>query len=191
MKIALLRHAEVEKDYHKRYNGHIDIGLSKQGLSDANKLAEYFKESRFDGVYCSDLRRARLTLKPFAQVKSAVYTKKLREKSWGRHEGMSFDEILAEGELEYREFLQWINDLDGEDYESYVERIRAFFLEELLEKELQSVLVVTHAGVIRVLISIVKSISLEEAFSMEIGYGKYLLFDTKEMSFSEVKCNFS
>lgn len=84
--------------------------------------------SEFDAVFCSDLRRTKETLKHSLHVNNAIYTDKLREKSWGRHEGLSFDEIIAEGEIEYIEFLQWIEALDGEPYKDYVKRIEEFFL---------------------------------------------------------------
>ena len=127
MKITLVRHTEVQEKYHKRYNGHIDIGLSSLGVTQAKNLASYFKEREFDLVYCSDLKRARDTLSPFVQADQAIYTPKLREKSWGKHEGLSFDEIIAEGEIEYVDFVSWINALGGEDYELYVQRVREFF----------------------------------------------------------------
>ncbi len=187
MKITLLRHTEVEEAYHKCYNGHIDIGLSKKGKADAELLAKTFESVVFDKVYCSDLKRAKETLAPFSQAKDAIYTQKLREKSWGKHEGKTFDAIIAEGEIEYENFLQWIEALDGEEYSLYIERVRVFFLEYLLSQDIQNVLVVTHAGVIRVLISLIKDITLKEAFSYDVSYGAYLVLDTKESSFSEVK----
>ncbi len=187
MKITLVRHTEVEEAYHKCYNGHIDIGLSKKGEEDAKRLAKVFESREFDRVYCSDLKRTQATLKPFTQVKDAIYTELLREKSWGKHEGKTFDAIITEGEIEYRDFLQWIHALDGEDYEVYVERIRHFFLEELLAQEFNSILVVTHAGVIRVLMALVQKLSLEEAFYIDVPYSAYVIFDTVEMSFSEVR----
>ena len=191
MKITLVRHTEVDEKYQKKYNGHIDIGLSKFGEKEAEKLADFFSTSAFDLVYCSDLKRARDTLKPFRQEKQAFYTEKLREKSWGKHEGLSFDEIIAAGEIEYREFTEWINALDGEEYEPYIKRVQEFFLEYLISQDAQNILVVTHAGVIRVLIALVKKLSLEEAFSVSVSYGAYIVFDTETMSFSEVKYNFS
>ena len=183
MKITLVRHTEVDEAYHKCYNGHIDIGLSKKGEEDAKKLAKLFEKREFERVYCSDLKRARETLKPFIQAKNAIYTELLREKSWGKHEGKTFDAIIAEGEIEYKDFLQWIYALDGEDYELYVERIRHFFLEELLLKPYKSVLIVTHAGVIRTLIALVQKLSLEEAFSIDLPYSSYVVFDTEKIHF--------
>ena len=100
-------------------------------------------------------------------------------------------EIIAEGEIEYVDFVSWINALDGEDYELYVQRVREFFLEYLISQDVAKVLVVTHAGVIRVLMAIVQKISLEKAFSIDVPYSAYLIFDTDLMSFSEVKYNFS
>ena len=187
MKITLVRHGDVDEKYHRCYNGHIDIGLSKKGEQEAMALAKLFSKREFDLVYCSDLKRTRETLNPFSQEKQAIYTEKLREKSWGKHEGMSFNEIVSEGEIEYENFLQWINALDGENYEAYVDRIKKFFLEFLIHKKVENILVVTHAGVIRVLIALVKKLSLEEAFSINVPYGGYIVFDTKMMSFSEVK----
>jgi len=187
VKITLLRHTEVDESYHKCYNGHIDIGLSRRGQAQAESLAKEFEGSKFDLVYCSDLKRTRATLAPFSQVNQTIYTQKLREKSWGKHEGMTFDAIIAEGEIKYENFLQWIEALDGEEYSVYVERVRIFFLEFLTQKNAQDILVVTHAGIIRVLISLIKEISLEEAFSFDVSYGGYLIFDTNSMTFSEVK----
>lgn len=185
MKIVLVRHGAVEEAYHKRYNGEIDIALSKGGEEEAIRLAKCFKDETFDAIYCSDLRRAKETLSPFVQSRDAIYTTALREKSWGRHEGLSFDEIIAEGEIEYKNFLQWIEALDGEPYALYVQRVQQFFLEFLINEQFESVLVVTHAGVIRTLISLVEKISLEEAFSVDIPYGSFIIFDTKEMNFSK------
>ena len=191
MKITLVRHTEVDKKYHKKYNGHIDIGLSLRGANQAKELAAFFQTHQFDLVYCSDLKRARDTLNPFKQATKATYTELLREKSWGKHEGLSFDEIVAQGEIEYKDFLQWINALDGEEYELYTIRVRKFFLEYLARLEAKSILVITHAGVIRVLIAIVQNLPLEEAFCIDIPYSAYTIFNTDSMSFSEVKYNFS
>ncbi|MDF1878639.1 alpha-ribazole phosphatase family protein [Sulfurimonas sp. SAG-AH-194-C20] len=187
MKITLIRHTEVDVAYHKCYNGHINIGLSSKGEKQAQALAQEFKKKSFALVYCSDLKRTRDTLSPFTQNRQAIYTQALREKSWGKHEGMTFDAIIQEDEIEYENFLQWINALDGEDYEVYVKRIKEFFLEFLVSKKGEDILVVTHGGVIRVLISLVNKISLEEAFSVDVAYGAYLILDTNSMTFSEVK----
>jgi len=37
VKITLVRHSEVIKEYQGKYNGHIDISLSEKGKRDAKK----------------------------------------------------------------------------------------------------------------------------------------------------------
>jgi broad specificity phosphatase PhoE len=187
VKITLIRHTEVDERYHKKYNGHIDIGLSHRGKEQAEALAELLRDETFDLVYCSDLLRTRETLAPFEQVKDALFTDKLREKSWGKHEGKSFDEIIAEGEIRYENFEQWIKALDGEPYEAYVKRVEHFFFEYLVKQDANTVLVVTHAGVIRVLMAIVQKFSLEDAFCIDVPYASATVFDTDLQTFSTIK----
>jgi alpha-ribazole phosphatase len=177
MKLTLVRHGEVEERYQNCYNGHNEIGLSKKGYMQAKELAKKLDILEFDAVFCSDLPRAKETLKHSLHAKDAIYTDKLREKSWGKHEGLSFDEIIADGEIEYVDFLQWIDSLDGEPYEKYIKRVEKFFLEFLPSLKKESVLAVTHAGVIRVLISILDKITLQEAFGIKIENGSYITIE--------------
>jgi broad specificity phosphatase PhoE len=185
MRVTLVRHAEVQERYKNCYNGHNDIGLSENGCVQAKELTKKLDEMEFDAVYCSDLRRAKETLQHSLHVENAIFTHRLREKSWGKHEGLSFDEIIAQVEIEYIDFLQWIDSLDGEPYKEYVKRVEEFFFNFLPSLEKENILVVTHAGVIRVLMSIVKKISLEEAFSISVKNSSSMIFDFKEKSFTK------
>ena len=177
MKITLVRHSEVIKEYQGKYNGHIDISLSQKGKEDAKELAKKLQNIKFDKIYCSDLLRARETLEAFDYTLTPIYTKELREKSWGRDEGKSFEEIQAEG-IEYENFEQWISALDGEDFSTYKQRIQEYFYETIFKEDAQNILVVTHSGVIKTLLSITKNISLEEAFATNLPYSSYITLDT-------------
>ena len=183
MKLTLVRHAQVDEAYTACYNGHNEIGLSKKGELQAKELCEFLDFLKFDAIFCSDTYRAKQSIKHSVHVESIIYTNKLREKSWGKHEGMKFDEIIAQGEIKYENFLQWINALDGEDYERYIERVRVFFLEYLPSLKKENILVITHAGVIRVFLSIVHKISLQEAFSIKVEHAKAIHYDTKDGDF--------
>jgi broad specificity phosphatase PhoE len=183
MKITLVRHAEVDEKYIGCYNGHNDIGLSSKGRIQAKALSQKLSTYRYDAVFCSDLRRAKETIKEFSHLKDIIYTDKLREKSWGKHEGLSFDEIIAQNEIKYINFLQWIKALDGEPYEEYVKRIENFFMHYLPSIKKENILIVTHAGVIRTLMSIVQNTTLEEAFSNKVDHGSFIIYDTKTGDF--------
>ena len=177
MKITLVRHSEVIKEYQGKYNGHIDISLSLKGINDAKELAKKLQNIEFDKIYCSDLVRARETLAAFDYSLTPTYTKELREKSWGKHEGKSFKEIQAEG-IEYINFEQWISALDGEDFSLYKQRVQKYFYETIFKEDAKNILIVTHSGVIKTLLSIAKYISLEEAFSTNLPYSSFITLDT-------------
>ncbi|MDD3475314.1 MAG: alpha-ribazole phosphatase family protein [Sulfurimonas sp.] len=177
MKLTLVRHCEVDERYKNCYNGHNDIGLSKGGELQAKELCQVLDTLEFGAVFCSDLRRTKESLKHSLHAKSAIYTDKLREKSWGVHEGMSYDEIALREKTEYKDFLQWIDVLGGEPYEDYIKRVKEFFLKYLPSLKKENILVITHAGVIRVLLSIIHDISLEEAFSVKVAYNSITLLE--------------
>ena len=176
MKITLVRHSEVIKEYQGKYNGHIDISLSLKGVNDAKALATTLKHINFDKVYCSDLVRAKETFNELNIQLEPIYTSRLREKSWGRHEGKSFEEIQAQG-IEYKNFQQWISALDGENMQEYIQRVREYFYDTVFKEDAQNILIVTHAGLIKTLLSLTKNISLEEAFAINLPYSSYITLD--------------
>lgn len=174
MKLTLVRHCEVDERYKNCYNGHNDIGLSKNGIKSAKEIAKKLDALEFDAVFCSDLRRTKDSIKESLHTKGIIYTDRLREKSWGVHEGMSYEQIVAKEGVEYIDFLQWIDVLGGEPYAEYIKRVKEFFLEFLPSLQKENILIITHAGVIRVLIYILDEISLEEAFSIKVGCGSII-----------------
>ena len=175
MNLTLVRHGEVIKEYQGKYNGHLDIALSDKGKEQAKELAKTLQISQFDMFYCSSLLRARETIAAFDT--KPIFSDRLREKSWGRHEGKGFSEIEAEG-IHYENFEQWINALDGEDMHKYIADLREYFYETILKQDAHNILIVTHAGVIKTLLHIVYNISLEEAFAKELPYASYITLDT-------------
>jgi len=178
MILTLVRHGEVLEEYQGKYNGHLDIALSQKGKEQAKALAQKLKEFQFDMVYCSSLLRARETIAAFDV--EPIFSDRLREKSWGRHEGKGFSEIEAEG-IEYENFEQWIDALDGEDMHKYIADLKEYFYETIFKQDAQNILIVTHAGVIKTLLYITQNISLEEAFAKELPYASFITLDTTDL----------
>lgn len=169
MKITLIRHAEVVKEYQGKYNGHIDIPISSRAKEELKELAKKLDGEIYDEVFCSDLLRARQTLDGLNLKNKAIFTNKLREKSWGIHEGMSFKEIEETG-IKYENFDKWIADLDGESVDEFKARIYDFFKKITINNNYTNILVITHSGVIKVLENIINKISLEKSFSLSVPY---------------------
>ena len=179
MKITLVRHAQVLESYIGKYNGHIDIPLSEHGKVQAKELANIFKNEEFDKVYCSDLLRARETLDPFNITTEITFTPKLREKSWGKHEGKSFDEIEDSG-IKYKNFEQWLKALDGEDIKIYQGNLKEYFYKTILESKYKNILIMTHAGFIKTLIGVVQKSPIEEVFALNLTYSSYVVFNKND-----------
>ena len=186
MKITLVRHGEVEEAYIGKYNGHNDIGLSRRGKKQMQTLAKELQGKQFDAVFSSDLRRARESIEPFG-FGEVIFDAALREKSWGEHEGLGFDEITKKG-LVYENFEQWLDVLGGESVAAYQERVSRFF-KDLCLREYENVFVMSHAGVIRTLMRKRDGLTLQESFAIELPYGSVVVFDTKAQTFSTVKYN--
>jgi alpha-ribazole phosphatase len=179
MRITLVRHGEVEEKYIGCYNGHIDIGLSQKGYTDAKELGKHFSSSDFDAIFCSNLKRTKETIKQFIESDKVIYTKEIREKGWGDYEGMSFEEIISTTKLDYLGFEQWIDALGGESIEEFHFRLKRFFLDFLLPLDKENVLVVTHSGVIKTFIHLLQDISLEKAFGISVGYASYVVYNSE------------
>lgn len=176
MKITLVRHAQIVEKYVGKYYGHLDMPLSKNGHQQAKNLAKKLKNEQFDKIYCSDLQRAVQTLDAFEFTQEIIYTKELREKSWGIHEGKSFEEIEATG-IKYENFEQWLDALDGESMKDYKQRVYDCFYQTIATSDANNILVITHLGVIKTFISLYNNIPLEEAFAETLNYTEYITLD--------------
>ena len=194
MIITLVRHGEVDEAYHRCYNGHNNITLSPKGREEAQALSKVLQHQTYDAIYSSDLKRCIETTEHIISIHAPlhpftpIYTQDLREKSWGRHEGMTFEAIVHRDGLVYKNFEQWITTLDGEPYNLYISRIKVFFTQTLPQTPYNNVLVVTHAGVIRVLMHLLQNISLEEAFSINFPYSAYTTLNTETWEFGAIQC---
>ncbi|BDG17807.1 phosphoglycerate mutase [Thermus thermophilus] len=150
--IWYVRHGETEWNAQRRFQGHLDIPLSPVGIGQAFRLAERLSRSRisFDRLYASDLRRARQTAEPLAQVLGLpiATTPLLREIHMGELAGLT----RAEAEARFPSFLAeaaedpWnARRPGGESMADLARRLQAFLEEVPPGRHL----VVTHGGVIR------------------------------------------
>ncbi|MGE4398924.1 MAG: alpha-ribazole phosphatase family protein [Campylobacterales bacterium] len=175
MRLYLLRHASVDERYTGCYNGHIDISLSDMGNEEAAQAAVKLQDIEFDAVYCSDLARCRQTLQ-YMGAANTVFDERLREKSWGRAEGMGYDEICEKFGVAYESFAQFIDAIGGESIAEFEMRVGEFF-DELKAKGHSNTLVVTHGGVIKTLLAKHRNLGLEEAFGLDIPYASITIIE--------------
>jgi broad specificity phosphatase PhoE len=143
-------HAAVES---RGFYGSTDIHLSARGHLQAATAVSVIREYHPERYFCSPLQRCLETLHPIADAPIEILPD-LREVDFGSWEGKTFDEIQAVDPTvvdRWAEFDPAFTFPGGECLGDFLGRIRdaGSFLASVPE---QTVLAVTHAGVIRSLI---------------------------------------
>lgn len=157
-KIIIVRHGQTEYNQKKLLQGHLDIPLDATGEAQARKAANILKNEKIDVFFSSDLSRALKTAKEAHKhhKKPLHVTRLLREKYFGKFQGLSFQEvgdyISKFGEQGSFSFHGREKEFGVETEEEVEERIREF--KKLMDKhEAKTVAVFSHGGFIRRLLS--------------------------------------
>lgn len=155
----LIRHGETEWNSKGIYQGLTDIPLSEEGEKQALCLGKRFENPsiKLDAVYSSPLQRAIKTAESMANAKglSVVAYEHFKEINFGEWEGHNVKQLTEKYGKSYTDFYErpFSNTFPGEgSFEIVKERsVEGFY--QLLEKHRgQSVAIVSHGGVLRVLI---------------------------------------
>ncbi len=145
MKLWLVRHGETDWNAARRLQSWTDLPLNGTGRRQAADLAPAVASRHFDGVWSSDLRRAVETAEILRG--SAVVDRRLREMDLGELDGQEWEDLdpaIQTGLATFEGFAA----PGGESYDQFRDRVLAF----LGELDGGDHLVVTHGGVIRMLL---------------------------------------
>jgi probable phosphoglycerate mutase len=107
-RIVAIRHGETAWNVDARIQGQLDIPLNDVGRWQAQQLAAALAGEDFAAVYASDLARAGDTARALAAAAGidVVFEPALRERAFGRFEGLTFQEIEARWPDETRRWRQ-------------------------------------------------------------------------------------
>ena len=150
--ILLARHGESDWNRARRWQGFADRPLTERGLAQAAELAERLAEIALDGVYSSDLERARVTAEAVARAQGleVIQLPELREVDVGSWQGLTRDDAKERDPQGFRRWLAggtgW---QDGENYPEMSTRVLGAVQEIAAGNENGRVLVVAHGGPIR------------------------------------------
>lgn len=172
-KIYLIRHGETEDPEPRRYKGHIDVPLSENGIEQIKRAADYLlKNSEINAVYCSDLSRskksAEIIASPFGLT--PVVHNGLKERNFGAWEGMTFDEVKEKWP---DAFDLWaanplrFSPVEGENTLEVNERAMKTFNEIVSRHGGDSIALVAHGGINRVILCGLLGMPLENIFRIE------------------------
>ncbi len=189
--IIIIRHGESLGNSRRIMLGLTDLDMSPRGYEQAAACAKFLANERIDVIYSSDLTRAYNTAKPHAEMRGMkiITDERLREMHVGDWENRPFAEIAAEESAMYSEWREKFGTLvfpGGESIAGAGERFRSAIVDIGEKNAGKTVLVATHAGVLRSFWGQLMGLSLDEI-------GKSLPFATNasvsRLTFEDGKLN--
>ncbi len=154
VKFFLIRHGQTLWNKEGRYQGDHDIGLTREGIRQAESAAKYLSRVNLSNIYSSPLKRAADTANIIGESKGlkVIVRENLKEIYFGKWEGLKFSDINIEFHDDYQ---QWLKDpynsrpTEGESFKQVQERAIAEIDNIINENEdKSSVAVITHGGII-------------------------------------------
>jgi broad specificity phosphatase PhoE len=171
--VLFVRHAETALA--GTFCGHMDPEVNEGGRLQIDALIEMLRGERVDAIYTSDLRRAVQTAEGVGAAFDVRWELRpgLREINFGAWEGLRWEEIEAR-DAAYA--LRWLEEYPklaaprGEDFESFRERVVGEVTWLLESVRGRRVVVVTHGGVLRVVLRRWLGASEDEAWARTKEY---------------------
>lgn len=164
--IYLTRHGETEWNLQGKFQGFGDSPLTARGIKQAEGLAKRIDKLPIDAIYSSDLKRAKHTAEILRGNRDIpiIEREALREKAFGSWEGLTYYDIATVRKVDLENYFRnpSLNlPEDGEAYQDFTARVLRQM--STIEKDHpgQSVLVVTHGLVLKVLLAYYEGIDLE------------------------------
>jgi broad specificity phosphatase PhoE len=182
--VFLVRNCETEWAKTQRVLGRRDLPLSDAGTQQAVAAAERLAKAEVAEVLSSPLLRAVETAERIATLHKIEVARdpRLTDFQAGRWEGMRYEDVLAD-----QEFQSFLRDPrshsipGGELLETVRERVVGSIEQALEDNDVGSnIVVVTHAGVVRVLLAHYLGMSLANYHRLRVGAGSIsvLRFDS-------------
>jgi broad specificity phosphatase PhoE len=153
-RLVLVRHGESEANSKERLVGSGDPALSAEGREQMQRARMRLTGQVIDLVVASPARRAWQSAQVLTGGARARLEADLREIDFGRWEGHTLDELEAADPVAFRQWQEGVPEFEypnGELRASFRARV-ARGLERLLGSPATSALVVSHKGVIRVIV---------------------------------------
>ena len=188
--ILLIRHGQSEWNKLNLFTGFKNIELSEQGIDEANKAGQNFKNLniKFDIVFPSKLKRAQETAKIIlknlnqwdhlyeeGKIKTDI---NLNERDYGDLTGLNKKETADKfGEEQVHKWRRGYSDQppNGESLEDVVRRVKIYF-EESINPAIQSadnnnILIAAHGNSLRALLIVMNIYDPSNINSVELSTG--------------------
>ena len=164
MKLILVRHGETEENLNHLIQGKDEGRLTQKGIDQAKKTGKELKEKyKIDMIFCSPLKRCVDTLENILSedpIEGPIFMSKLiEERDFGEYTGMEsvlvdWDELDKNNKINEEMGVESLIDLE--------KRVNLFLEDLKLEDNGSTILVLSHNGPIKIMISKITGKDLEE-----------------------------
>lgn len=173
--IFLVRHAQSEANKEGYFAGWSDSPLTELGIKQAIQLRKRLAKEGIGEAFCSDLGRAIQTLELIGLKLPTTYSPLLREKNYGKLEGMKWSKKFEEHHL--KPFLKAPG---GESTQDVQKRVWTFFQEKVFTSKKEKVLVVSHHNALVSFACTLLKIPLKEWRRLRLGNASLSIFEKEE-----------
>ncbi|MDW2643975.1 adenosylcobalamin/alpha-ribazole phosphatase [Citrobacter sp. HN-141] len=182
MRLWLVRHGETEANVAGLYSGHAPTPLTERGIAQAQTLGTLLRNVPVDNVLCSELERACHTTQLILGDREIPVRNmpELNEMFFGDWE-MRHHRDLAREDAE--NYAVWCNDwqnatpTNGEGFQAFSQRVERFIAQLADYKDSQNLLVVSHQGVLSVLVARLLSMPAAAMWHFRIEQGCWSAID--------------
>lgn len=167
MKFYVTRHGQTPWNQENLVSGVTDISLNETGMEQARQTAEKLKDIPLDRVICSPLLRARQTAQLICQGRNLpiAIDQRIIEQNYGIFEGKSrFNPDFLNHKKMFATRYP-----GGESHMMTARRVYDFLEDTARKYAGETVLVVCHGGICRVIESYFHDMTNEEYFQFSMG----------------------
>lgn len=178
-RLLLVRHARIGSNRGGRLVGATDMPLDSFGELQARALAGRVARMTPRRCYCSPMKRCRQTALAIVPEMPIHFDDDLREIDFGRWENRSFEEVAAENpELvnRWEAFEPGFTFPGGEKLEVFLHRVRES-ADRMAHEEVDTILAVTHGGVIRAMICYLLGLEPRHYVKFDINYAAIVVIE--------------
>ena len=171
-RFVLIRHGQTEWNRVERFRGRADLALDDTGIRQAEAAAERLSHWEIAAIYSSPLRRALMTAQSLAsRLGLAVQPLDgVIDIDFGHWQGLSPQEAAAQDSHLYRQWLERPQEVrfpHGESLQDVQHRITAAIESLVKNHSEQTVVLVSHNVVCRVLLCVV--LGLDNSHFWQLG----------------------
>jgi len=152
----LIRHGEPAEESRQRCYGSLDVGLSPAGCQQMARVAGALASEPLAAIYTSPRTRAVESARAIANGRPITVIPEFREIDFGDFEGLTYDEIALRYPVLYRQWMEHPTEIqfpNGDSFAAMKSRVLEAFSRIRSAHEGQTVAIVSHGGVNRILIS--------------------------------------